>query len=442
MVGFGGTTYDDPRELAAAFQQRWDYALARLFQDRDAAWIVEVETFLRERELTDAAQIVAGGLLAATDLPRRMASLLVEMDPLLDPVFDGVRVTPAGLADAAHAVVSGRQSGLQGQLRQIRAAGVLTLWTSLPGMSLGTLTGDKIDETWQRDCRQLDDLAAGVRGAGQAPPADVLEVAKARLLLCALDPKQQARLQRNVRHRRSLERTVAWWRVLADQARTSLPAAALAVMLAPEAKYAAEQERQREDDTATAASRQRERAVPTPQALGPARRPALLASVPALLLGLLWLAVHFETRIGFFLVSTADGEERRNVLTPDDVGSLVDAAPRIVGLAVACVAVQIVGAWSRERRLSPAAARAYVAVSALVQGAAASVLIVLGMVGIVLGYIANSLDEHGFPEDYVPGSCKPLVVAGAVVLLGAAYLLVVSLRRLALALFGGQVIAR
>jgi eukaryotic-like serine/threonine-protein kinase len=442
-IRFGGTAYDDPDRLAAAFQDRWDYAMSRLFQDRDAAWIAELDTFLRDHDRPDAAQIVAKGVLGATDLPQRMASLLVELSPHLDPVYDGLRVTPAGLAEAAHAVVSGRQPGLKDQLRQVRFAGVLTLWTSLPGMRQGTLTADKIDETWQQSCRELERLAAGLR-TDKAPDAEVLEVAKARLLLCALDEKQHSRLQRSVRHKRSREGEVPWWRVLADQARTSIAAAALAEILAPEARYVAESERRRRaeaDATARGTNPARDRGVLTARARAPGRRPVLLAAVPALLVGGLLLVDRFQVRIGFFMVATSDPGESSYPFAPEDLDRLLAAGPWIVAAAIGCAAAQVVGAWTGSRRLRSATARLYVGASALAQGLAGAALAAVGVAVTMLGYVAVAYEDEGLPPDYVPDTCRA-AIAAALAVIGGVYLFYVSLRRLALALFGGQVIVR
>lgn len=442
-IRFGGTTFHDPEKLAEAFQERWDYAMSRLFQDRDAAWIAELEAFLRDHGRTDAAQIVAKGVLGATDLPGRMASLLVEMKPDLDPLYDGLRVTPPGLAEAAHAVVTGQQPALQGQLRQVRQAGVLTLWTSLPGMSLGSLTAEKIDEAWQQSCRELDRLAAGAR-TDKAPDPEVLEVAKARLLLCTLDEKQRARLQRSVRRRRSLERRVPWWQVLADQARTSIAAAALAEILAPEARYAAESERRSDAEVASTArgtTAARQRGVLTARAQEPGQRPVLLASVPLLLVGLLWLVDRFRIEIGFFMAATSDPGENPYPFSVADLDRLVASGSWIVVTAVTCAAAQVVGAWTRGRRVRSEVARSYVVVSALAQGAAGLALAALGVVTTMLGYVASAYEDEGLPDGYVPASCR-FALAAAVVALGGIYLFYVSLRRLALAAFGGQVIVR
>jgi hypothetical protein len=232
--------------------------------------------------------------------------------------------------------------------------------------------------------------------------------------------------------------------VLADQGRTSVAAAALAEILAPEAHYAAESERRRraEADAADSGSMPRgDRGVLTPRAQGPGRRPVPLAAVPVLLVGLLVLVRHFETRIGFFMVATSDPPEQDYPFTPDDLGRLVAAGPLIVAVAVACVAVQVLGAWTRNRQLRSEVARAYVAVSAVVHGLAAAALAALGVAATTLGSVALTYENEGMPAGYVPDACRA-AVAAAVAVLGGIYLFVVSLRRLALALFGGRVIVR
>ena len=65
----------------------------------------EVERLLRFYHLDEALRLVAPGS-RASELPRRYANLLVEMDPDLEPVYNGIRLTPPGLETAASEAIS------------------------------------------------------------------------------------------------------------------------------------------------------------------------------------------------------------------------------------------------------------------------------------------------------------------------------------------------
>jgi hypothetical protein len=297
------------------------------------------------------------------------------------------------------------------------------------------VAADEVEETWRRYCGQLDDLARDLRGPAKPPSAEVLEGAKARLLLCALAPRQARRLRGSVKHRRRREREVPWWRLLADEGRTSLPAAALALILAPEARFAAAQAA----PEPSVAARERERGTLTPLAQGLWLRTHLVVGVPALLVALVGLASEFADRIVWFVAATGGPEGTAYPFTVGQIRAVADFGPQVVVVAAVFLAAQVAGLQLRSRRISAVSARAYVTVSAIAQGAIALAALALGALATLLGYVALVHEDKGFPKDFVPGWCKALVIAGAIVL-AALYGLVVSVRRLALGLLGGQVV--
>lgn len=440
-VAFGGATFDDPVELAAAFQQRWDYAIERLFQERDADWLAEVDTFLRAYRLTRAAQIVAERVESATDLPRRLAELLIEMDPALDPTFNGLSITPAGLADAAHAVAAGERSGLQRQLTQIREARALSLWSSLPGMTHAGRKAAEVEATWLRDCLELEQLAKKTRVGETVPAGEALERAKARLLLCAIDPKALARIRRDVRKLQTKKRQVpAWWN-LAEQAPTSTPAAVLALILAPEAEFVtAEQQRRAAEARGDAPARgvTAQRARLTDAALGHWMTPPLSLFAIALIVAPLWIAARYELKIQYFMAITEAQDKADYPFSIDVVHQAAAAKPWIIAIAVALAVVQAAGIRLEQRALRPAAARTFAVTSAAVQAAAAAAATVGAALALLLAYIAVVHDDQGFPDGYVPGGYAWLAVVVPVAIAGPIVLLV-CLYRLAAALLGSEV---
>jgi tRNA A-37 threonylcarbamoyl transferase component Bud32 len=229
VVSFGGRAYTDVGELAAAFQKRWDHAIERLFQDRDPRWIGGLEAFLHERGREGAANAVARGAAEASNIPAAMAFLLMEMDPDLEPVFDGLRLTPAGLEQAALAVLSGSADARR--LQRVRAGKILTLWHSLPGMGQHAI---QIDDPWQDGCGRIAQLVndAYARGAPRDQAAE--ERAAARLLLALLDPQRSEQLRQELAGARATPAAqAAWWQPIAAEGAHSLPAAALAAVTAP-----------------------------------------------------------------------------------------------------------------------------------------------------------------------------------------------------------------
>lgn len=451
-VHFGGDVYTDPTELAAAFQQRWDHAIEHLFHARDKDWLAELDAFLRDRGLAAAAQIVAKGTLASGDLPTRLAKLLMEMDPDLQPVFDGVRLTPAGLQQAGLAVLRGERSSAK--LRQVRETGVLSLWSTLPGMR-NDRTGsegrepdhrsaDDIDDAWQESCRLLDELVAQVRAQGQAPSTDAVETAKVRLLLCAVDSRHFRDLRNELKPRSTkAERRTLWWRALAEKGETSPPAAALATLLRPEARHAAAlaEQAQRDKTEAHAPTRlPRRRSRLTQRALGIGVNVQFTALATALLVAPLWLVHRFEAQVRWFVVNTSGPDDDRTYwLSENDLDGFLGATGWVIAITVAFVAAQLTGMWLSNEPQSPPLARTYVVVSAVVQFLAALAMGIGAAFAVQVAFIATSYDDKiGFPDDYLPDWCKALWVA-VVVIIGAVVVALRSLGRFLTAISGGEV---
>jgi tRNA A-37 threonylcarbamoyl transferase component Bud32 len=252
-VSFGGRDHTDVGELAKAFQTRWDHAIERLFQDRDPRWIEGLEAFLRQHGRGGAANTVARGASEASNIPAAMAFLLMEMDPDLEPVFDGLRLTPAGLEQAALAVLSGSADARR--LQRVRTGKILTLWHSLPGMGEHAI---RIDDPWQDGCGRIGQLVRDAHVRGAPPDQAVEERATARLLLALLDPQRTEQLRQELAAAQATPAARAgWWQPIAAEGAHSLPAAALAAVTAPFATRTALDE-QLARDQAAAQARQAE----------------------------------------------------------------------------------------------------------------------------------------------------------------------------------------
>ncbi|HEV2071230.1 MAG TPA: hypothetical protein VGR26_15680 [Acidimicrobiales bacterium] len=259
-VLFAGVELSTPAELAAAFQRQWGEAFRRLFQERDAGLIEETERLLRQHGLDEALRLLAP-VGSAAELPRRFATLLGEMDPELDPVFNAVRLTEGGLEAAALEVLqAGGDHPATSVLDEVRRRGVLIAWRSLPGMGHGPRT----HEAWVASCGELDKVVAPLRDAGFQPDAADWARARAWLLLCALDPERHTAQLRAALEGLddSLARERPWWAALRDSAaaEAGAPARLAAALVAQptateQAHVAREQARQAE---AAAKERQRQ----------------------------------------------------------------------------------------------------------------------------------------------------------------------------------------
>jgi len=208
-VLFAGQDVNSPEELAGAFQDNWSEAMRRLFQERDATLVEETERMLRQHELDEAVRLLAVPLDAAS-LPRRFANLLAEMDPELEPVYDGVRVTPAGLEAAAVDVIrAGGNSPIAKTLDEIRRQNILTAWRDLPGMS----DGAHIQEQWIAAQHELEAAAEEITGGGSRSRAHEGALGRAWLIATIVDPgHQQEQLTHLVESLDgALLEECAWW---------------------------------------------------------------------------------------------------------------------------------------------------------------------------------------------------------------------------------------
>jgi hypothetical protein len=184
-VLFGGAEFTSPVELAMAFQQHWGEAFRRLFEERDGDLVDELERLLRHHQLDEAVRILTPGSLSAAELPRLFADLLAEMDPQLDPIYNGVGLPPAGLEAAALEVIRAGGESPQGVvLDEVRRQNILTRWRQLPGMG----SGPAVQDAWVKANAELETTVKELGANGYQPGPSEWAVARAWLLLCVLNP--------------------------------------------------------------------------------------------------------------------------------------------------------------------------------------------------------------------------------------------------------------
>ena len=188
-VFFADQEFGSPPELARAFQQHWTDGIRQLYQVRDATLVDELERLLRSHHLDEALRLVPPGS-HANELPRRYASLLAEMDPELEPVYNGVRLTHAGLEAAAVEVVSsGGDHPAAKIMDEVRRLDILISWRDLPGMQ----HGPGIQQRWAAANRELAAEVEVLGRHGYQPTTADWDYARAWLLLCILEPSHHGR---------------------------------------------------------------------------------------------------------------------------------------------------------------------------------------------------------------------------------------------------------
>lgn len=451
-VQFARRSYTEPEPLAAAFQDHWRYTLDRLVTDRDPEWVAGLEAFLRERELSGAAQTVARMGPDTPNPSKALAGLLLDMSVEIQPVFDGLSLTPEGLRDAAEDVLAGRMSSAR--LEGVRQAGVLDLWWPVQKIA----DGREISHQWDDGAHEIDRLLADLATAGTTFHRAVGGRAKAWILLTRLGPKYQPQLEETLAEARDTPaRGTAWWQTLAAEAWTSPAAAALAVVTVRQAALMAtertardelseqedradawldlELERLRRGDTQAfpnlrgsrwwwsrrwgnrLVGRRLSRALPY--------RPGMLA----LVLGGGLVAAHvsllgaYEAPLREYFASGAAPEP----LVSDSLGTLDQLSQYsglFAGIAIGYAAVVLVGA-SMVARVHPAnhhfAKKVHHVVIRLAQLALVVAVVGSGLIDVLLSDAAAGYQEAGFPAGFLPdwgraaGAAFVVIVVGAVV---------------------------
>ena len=188
-VLFAGIEHDSPSELARSFQQHWAEAQRHLFQERDQTLVEEVERLLRQHQLDEANRLLASPS-SASEIPRHFASLLAEMDPDLEPLYDGIRLTPAGLESAAVEVIrAGGDHPNSKVLDEVRRQNVLIRWRALPGMA----DASDLQQGWIDADSELEKVLGSVGSHGYTPTPHDWALARAWVLACTVNPEHQHR---------------------------------------------------------------------------------------------------------------------------------------------------------------------------------------------------------------------------------------------------------
>jgi serine/threonine protein kinase len=254
-VFFAGQEFDRPASLAGGLQQHWADGMRQLYQERDATLVDELERMLRSYHLDEALRLINPGS-RANELPRHYANLLAEMDPELEPDYNGVRLTPAGLEAAALDIISaGGDNQTARILDEVRRLDILISWRDLPGME----HGPAIQQRWAAADGELEALVKSLNSHGYQPTTADWAYARAWLLLCILAPSQHGgRLASLIENLDSgAADSQPWWRNLR---RAPQPTAASLVLVRLTCPLATEQTHRQEEaeDARRQADRQRQ----------------------------------------------------------------------------------------------------------------------------------------------------------------------------------------
>lgn len=348
QVLFEGREYASAAELAVGFQQNWSTATRRLFQEKDQTLVEEVHRLLVSEQLDIAADLL-NQPVGPAEIPRRFATLLVEMNPDLDPVYDGVDLTPVGLEAAAIALIG--ESGDDPTARildQVRDSDVLIAWRGLHGMDGAAA----LQQAWAAAHQAATDLLHELQSHGYTPTQPDQHLTCAWTLLCQLAPEHHNHLTDALNQISTDDAAEQpWWHNLTQQPTPTHQLAALltattAQLQTQQRVAAADAAKQREADEQQK-ERHRTRLTSELSALGNRTR---LRRVPgaSACLGLVVVAIFVFGTIGSYLSSEA--ELRRTFGSPVGYGVALGAA----GVAVYLVWVGLVLAQNRAARAKQA----------------------------------------------------------------------------------------
>jgi hypothetical protein len=224
-VLFANVDHDDPRTLVAAIQADWLRGQELYFQDRDRALIDETAALAKSWSIDDISPLLSQP--APQDIPRRMAQLLIALDPDLEPIYDGIDLRPGGLETVALSILDesdpAQAQRMDRRLEAVRHSQVLRLWRHTAGMD----DAASIEDRWND---RFDGLVSGLRTIeNNTPDEEQLRLMRSWVLLASLDVGHEQRLLATAGGLEIPERhRPQWW----ERLRTAGDAASAALALA------------------------------------------------------------------------------------------------------------------------------------------------------------------------------------------------------------------
>ena len=182
------------------------------------------------------------------------------MDPDLEPLYDGIRLTPAGLESAAVEVIrAGGDHPNSKLLDEVRRQNVLIRWRALPGMA----DASDLQQRWIDADSELEKVLGSVGSHGYTPTPHDWALARAWLLACTVNPEHQHRQLSDLVT--GLDPTMAdrqsWWHAMRS-AEDPGPSQLVATLLThPSAVSQTHQQDEREREQRQKEEREKERLI-------------------------------------------------------------------------------------------------------------------------------------------------------------------------------------
>ena len=234
-VRFGGSEFDSPAGVAAAFAGSWQAAGSALFAERDRTLRDDLTAMLREHSLFSAISTLEAQRSGRPD--NALARLLLDMDPMLVPQIDGVSVTPAGVEQVGVAVLhAGAADDVQARVCSLVVeADLLRVWRHLPGMDGAGEAGDRVEaittELKALGEQFISNTAVASKWEAKTRWAQAGAVLQAWTVLLAVNPKahEAALAEALAGCDRGAVTEQAWWNTYAGA--SGSPAAALRALV-------------------------------------------------------------------------------------------------------------------------------------------------------------------------------------------------------------------
>jgi eukaryotic-like serine/threonine-protein kinase len=218
QVRFEGIDYDSPVLLADALLKDWDQAQERLAQRTDPALVVEVRGLLVSLAMNEAVALLDDTGLAP---PAKLAQLLLEMNPNLEPKYRNKLITTRHITERLATDPKGEVDRIESKRNGYLDSGVLHLWRHIPSLS----DGPSISQALTNAQSFLQTHSAIV---------DRDPSTKAPVYIAALNPDIIAALPPLTTERKTLAAKQPWWQQLTVN--TDSLAAALAHATADKAE--------------------------------------------------------------------------------------------------------------------------------------------------------------------------------------------------------------
>ena len=226
---FNGKQYTSAADLAIALQKAWPAAADLLAPSATKSTQVKaLQEFCAELKRDVAVRALAEEVTPSNSIDRRLAIVLADLHPALEPEWRGMRIDRAGLEREALLTVEGRARGT-GRLDELRVSGVLGVWPMLSGCDGHVVLADR----WVTQCQQFSATIDAEASSGAGALGDqAIRQANAWLLLTSLESAHLSSLaERHAGLFTDVGRRQDWYRRIHDRAKSGRDAVAMLVSI-------------------------------------------------------------------------------------------------------------------------------------------------------------------------------------------------------------------